>query len=137
MYILDTDTVSHHQHGHERVVVRITSVPQSDLTVSTITLAEQMRGCWNAVHKARTDSELVAAYDLCRRIVDYYSRRRLVDFSQNAANQFRALRQAGVRVGTQDLRIASIALTLGAVLVSCNKSDFQQVPSLTIEDWTI
>ncbi len=137
MYLLDTDTVSHHQYGHEQVTRRISALPPGEIAVSTITLAEQMRGCWNAVNKARTDSELIWAYDLCRRITEYFSRRTLVDFTQAASGQFRQLRQQGIRIGTQDLRLAALALTLDATLVSCNVNEFRNVPNLKVEDWTI
>jgi tRNA(fMet)-specific endonuclease VapC len=46
-----------------------------------------------------------------------------------------ALRHARIRVGTQDLRIASIALAHNALLVSANLQDFEQVPGLRVEDW--
>ena len=135
-YLLDTDTVSHHQRGHLRVTRQIAAESATDLLVSTVSLAEQMRGCWNAVNKARTDSELVAAFDLCRRINRYYARLALVDFTHAAAERFHALRAQGIRIGTQDLRIASIALTQGAVLVTGNVGEFRQVPGLTVDDWS-
>ena len=135
-YLLDTDTVSHHQRGHAGVLQRLASVPPSDVLISTITLAEQMRGCWNAVNKARSDEELILAHDLCRRVSEYYGRRSLVDLTKDALDRFHDLRRQGIRIGTQDLRIAAIALQLGAILVSCNLREFRKVPGLTVEDWT-
>ena len=41
-----------------------------------------------------------------------------------------------IRIGTMDLRIASIALVEGATVLSANASDFEKVPGLTIDDWT-
>jgi tRNA(fMet)-specific endonuclease VapC len=35
-----------------------------------------------------------------------------------------------------DLKIASIAIANDAVLVSRNLSDFEQVPDLSVQDWT-
>ncbi len=35
-----------------------------------------------------------------------------------------------------DLKIASIAMANEAILVSRNLKDFEQVPDLTVKDWT-
>lgn len=44
---------------------------------------------------------------------------------------------AKVRVGTKDLRIASIVLANNATLLTRNNRDFSRVPDLRSEDWTI
>lgn len=61
----------------------------------------------------------------------------VVPFDANAAETFGHLQSQRVRVATMDLRIASIALSRGLILVSRNIRDFGQVPGLQIEDWTI
>jgi tRNA(fMet)-specific endonuclease VapC len=40
-----------------------------------------------------------------------------------------------VRIGTMDLRIASLALTHETLLLSRNLVDFQKVPGLRVENW--
>jgi tRNA(fMet)-specific endonuclease VapC len=56
-------------------------------------------------------------------------------FDQPAAQQFLDLKAVRVRIGTMDLKIASIVLIHQATLLSANLRDFRQVPGLLVEDW--
>lgn len=58
-----------------------------------------------------------------------------MDFQQLAADHFVTLRKSGIRVGTMDLKIASIALANDALLLSANLIDFERVPGLRLENW--
>ena len=48
---------------------------------------------------------------------------------------FTRFRKQGIRIGTMDLRIASIALAHVATLLTRNTVDFAQVPGLCFENW--
>lgn len=56
-------------------------------------------------------------------------------FDARAADQFAVLRRQRIRVGTMDLKIASIALVNEALLVTANLRDFSLVPGLRCENW--
>lgn len=62
----------------------------------------------------------------------------IIRFSDAASAVFLDLRRQKIRIGTQDLRIASIVLaTEGGVLITRNRRDFSQIPGLAFEDWTV
>jgi tRNA(fMet)-specific endonuclease VapC len=46
-----------------------------------------------------------------------------------------SLKARHVRIGTMDLRIASIALSLDAIVLTRNLVDFERVPGLRVENW--
>jgi tRNA(fMet)-specific endonuclease VapC len=54
-----------------------------------------------------------------------------------AQNIFSQLRANKLRISTQDLRIAAIALSQDAVLVTRNQRDFAKIPTLKMEDWSL
>jgi tRNA(fMet)-specific endonuclease VapC len=60
-----------------------------------------------------------------------------VTFDASASAVFDGLGSRRLRVNTMDLRIASIALSRGLVLLTRNSVDFARVPGLAMEDWTL
>ncbi len=116
---------------------RLASVPPEEVAVTIITYEEQMRGWFAVVAQARTAAQQVEAYRKLRRFINQFSQINLVDCDADAANQFEQIRQAKVRVGTKDLRIAAICLANDATLLTRNSKDFGQVPGLKFEDWSL
>jgi tRNA(fMet)-specific endonuclease VapC len=51
--------------------------------------------------------------------------------------RFEDLRTMRLNIGSMDLRIAAIVREAGCVLVTRNVRDFQRVPELVIEDWSV
>jgi tRNA(fMet)-specific endonuclease VapC len=137
LYILDSDHVTLQQRQHPAVVERLAAVPADQVAVSIVTVEEQLRG-WLALIRrgAQTPGRLTAAYAGLHRAVAYFAQVNILDYSEAAASHFAALRAQKVRIGTQDLRIAAIALAASGVLVTRNRQDFHHVPNLVLEDWS-
>ncbi len=137
-YILDTDHVTLFQHNHLGIVQRAKEVGGSNIFITTVTLEEQLRGRLAGISRAATKPEhLAVAYKNLRRTLLYFCSVNLLDFNDAASNCYRSLLQQKVRIGTQDLRIAAIALVNQTTLVTRNQKDFSKVPDLALEDWTV
>ena len=141
MYLLDSDILSiiQDRHGEEfrRIEVRMASVDPRAVFVSIVTFQEQASGWDNYVRKARTSSGVVHGYQMFERLLSEFLRLNILSFDDAGAHIFDNLKRQKVRVGTMDLRIASIALSHDFTVVTRNTIDFDRVPGLRVEDWTI
>jgi tRNA(fMet)-specific endonuclease VapC len=70
------------------------------------------------------------------RLLREYQNRDILLFDDLAVAEFKRLKQRKIRIGTMDLRIASIVLVHGAILITMNRRDYEKVPGLRVEDWT-
>jgi tRNA(fMet)-specific endonuclease VapC len=75
------------------------------------------------------------AYARLARLVDFLSAWRIIPFDNRAAIKCDYLRKQRIRIGSQDLKIAAIAIVHDALLLSANIVDFRQVPGLMVESW--
>lgn len=60
----------------------------------------------------------------------------VLPFDERAAGHFDHLGRQRLRIGTQDLKIAAIALANDATVLTRNTIRFANVPSLQFEDWS-
>jgi len=137
MFILDTDHISLFQRNHQTVVARVSETPHDRLATTVITFEEQIRGRLDRIRKAKSDEEIVRAYKNLLATFIYFQSVRVIGFDEKSQTVFRSLREKKIRIGTQDLRIASVALANNATMVTRNCQDFISVPSLKIEDWSL
>jgi tRNA(fMet)-specific endonuclease VapC len=100
-----------------------------------IAVEEQLRAWLAQVHRVRDARKQVAPYDRLVRLIETLAEWEVTRWSERAADAFVRLRQERIRIGTQDLKIAALALVHDALLLSANLRDFQQVPGLRVEDW--
>ncbi|NJN58696.1 MAG: type II toxin-antitoxin system VapC family toxin [Leptolyngbyaceae cyanobacterium SL_5_9] len=139
MYILDTDHLSVLDRGGanaQHLLKRLASVSSRQVAASIISYEEQMRGWLSCISKAQSITQQVATYQQLKRQLVNYCTIPVLEFDEQAASVFQRIRKEYPRLGTMDLKIASIALVNQAVLLTRNSADFEQIFGLSIEDWT-
>ena len=138
MLIVDTDHLVEYQKGTSAESQRLKErlVRQSQPFGTTVITAEEiMRGWMAAIRRVREPRDQVSAYVKFRRLFEFFAVWQVFDFDASAAEQFDRLRLARIRVGTMDMKIASIVLAANATLLSRNRGDFEKIPGLVVEDW--
>lgn len=134
-YILDTDSVTFQQAGRGPILRRLAAVPTDAVCTTVVTLREQLRGRLAEVDRVTEGPALERAYTQLQATLRYFCKVNVLPLTAAAAARLAELREHKVRIGTQDLRGAAIALSVNAILVTNNRRDFDQVPGLIIEDW--
>jgi tRNA(fMet)-specific endonuclease VapC len=139
MVALDTDVLSILQSrqgdAYTRLAARIATSNEA-IYATIISFEEQMRGWLASAAKARTPEQYAAATRRLNEMRLDFETRAVLLFNDPAVAEFKRLKQLKIRIGTMDLRIASIALANSATVISRNLQDYQQVPGLQVEDWT-
>jgi tRNA(fMet)-specific endonuclease VapC len=139
LLILDTDHASLFLKGNDLVCDRIFQTEPEKLAIAVITAEEICQGWLSEINKhsqAAQSSRLLLAYSEFEKALDFFRTIQIVSFDINAYHQFEILRRQFRRLGTRDLRIAAITLSINATVITRNAKDFGQIPSLSIEDWS-
>jgi len=139
MILLDTDHISALQAdggaARDHLLRKMDSSEDQDFAVTIISLEEQMRGWLAEIHGELDFTRQVGGYERLAGLTSFYSHWTVVGYTTKAASQTIQLKKAKVRIGTMDLKIASIAKSLNVLLLTANEKDFGQVPGLRRENW--
>ncbi|MBK1632323.1 hypothetical protein CKO31_16580 [Thiohalocapsa halophila] len=137
MFVLDTDVLSLYLRGDRRLLLRLRAMPTAQPTTTIVTVQEMLQGRLAQVRRARTGHDRVSAYAWLQRTVEVLSGLLILPFDDAAEAEFSALSAGHLRLGSQDGKIAAIALSRRAILVSRNLQHFQSIPALRVQDWTV
>ncbi len=140
MYVLDTDHLGILQRAggaaYDALSRRIAGHAQADFFVTIVSFHEVIRG-WNAyIARAKDQAGIVHGYRQLEGILTDFAHAQVLPFDDHAAALFEDLRRQRIRIGTMDLRIASIARSRNMTVLTRNLVDFERVPELLVEDWT-
>jgi tRNA(fMet)-specific endonuclease VapC len=118
-------------------VERLDQLPPDDIATSIVSFHEQVQGWLAYLNRSRKPEQIVAAYEKLEIIWRWFLKMNVTSYSSDAQTCLSQIKRRCPRVKTLDLRIASIAVTTGATLLTRNLRDFFQVPGLRCEDWTV
>ena len=117
MVVLDTDMLSLLQRRqgdrYARLAARIAS-NNEEVYVTIVSFEEQTRGWMASCAGARTPEQYATATRRLNEMRLDFEDRAVLLFDDRAAAEFTRLKQLKVRIGTMDLRIASIVLANAA-----------------------
>jgi tRNA(fMet)-specific endonuclease VapC len=138
MLILDTDHLTEYQKGTSAEAQRLKQrleEAEEPFGTTIITVEEVMRGWMAAIRRTTDPVRQINAYRKLRQLFRFFATWDVLDWTPASATRFSELKTAKTRIGTMDLKIASIALANDATLLSRNVKDFQNVPGLRVVDW--
>lgn len=134
LYILDTDHLSLLQRGHTLLQQNLQNIPLEQRAITMITVAEQIQGRLAIVHRNHSEEEVSRGLLRLWEAIRFYGQLYVLPYDEEAVVIYETLRQRKIRVGTQDMRIAAIALRWQATLLTRNYKDFSRIPDLMIAD---
>jgi tRNA(fMet)-specific endonuclease VapC len=132
MYLLDTNIVSYWMRGDSRIIKMMRSHNPSDLSLSTITLAEIHYGIEKSPIKKKERRV---------KIERIQSQLAIFPFNEPAALKYGRIRASlekkGLPISERDLQIAAIALANKLCVVTHNTREFSRIDKLDVEDWAL
>jgi tRNA(fMet)-specific endonuclease VapC len=141
MFLLDTDNISILERKtapfYGRLWSRMTVHPVSAFYYSIVSVQEQVLGANLYISHAKAPAGVLQGYETMETVLTEFRKAQVLGFDVQAAAEYASLRALKVRIGTLDLRIASIALSRKLTVLTRNLRDFTLVPGLNVEDWTV
>lgn len=131
-YLLDTNAVSTFLNGRSKALChRIASATPGDFAMCSVVWAELYFGAKKSQHPEKT----------IERVTSFASAFPCLSFDQTSARHYGEIRadleKIGNPIGPNDLMIAAIARSHGLIVITNNTREFERVPSLQWEDWTV
>ncbi len=138
MILLDSDHVSiliDHRDARRKPLLARLGATVDERALPIVVVEEQLRAWLGEIRRTNEVHRQIVPYLRLLKSLDFLLRWKMIGWNELAADQFKRLRKSGVRIGTQDLKIACTALASDALLLSANLRDFERVPGLQVADW--
>src|SRR5688500_9604147 len=119
------------------LATRLSEVPEDEVVTCVVVFEEQTRGWTAQIAKMQTGTQFDRPYASLVTTLNIYCSMTVRPFDERGANHFDNFRRERIRLGTQDLKIAAIALANDASVLTRNTRDFARVPDLRFQDWSM
>ena len=136
IYVFDTDHLSLYGRANPCLIAKLRE-SEIRLTTTVINVEEQLRGRLAQVSEIKDGENQSTAYQLLTDTILMLSEFDVLQYDAKAREIYQLLKTQRIRVGTQDMRIASIVIAYNGILLTRNRKDFEKIPNLMIEDWTV
>jgi len=129
LYFLDTNMVIYIQRGIPSVLSKLAAIGQERIALPALVAAELAYG---------VDKSAFPEHN--RQVLErFLQRMTILPWTHAAmwhyAHHYHLLRKTGQKIGQNDLLIACQALAAGAVVVTNNTREFEQIEGLQLENW--
>jgi tRNA(fMet)-specific endonuclease VapC len=108
---------------------------QAQVFVTVITAQETFEGWFALINRQKAGMAQTAAYAQFLKSLETLVKFAILPFDEDAARVFERLQERRIRIGTMDLKLASICLAHEATLLTRNHVDFSKVPDLRADNW--
>jgi tRNA(fMet)-specific endonuclease VapC len=137
MLILDTDHLTAmitDRATSDLLMARLQASPD-DMGTTIINVDEKLRGWQAKVAKARRDADIVRFYAKLQTSDEQLGQGLILPYDEPAARFCEDIRKLKLGIGAMDAKIAAIALSRDATVLTRNLRDFERVPGLRVENW--
>ncbi len=131
-YFLDTNMCIYYLKGkYPALLVKVLSLNPADIKIPAVVKAELIYG---AEKSSRRDANL-------EKIMAFLSPFEIVPFGDSSTFSYGETRafldRAGLPIGPNDLLIAATVLSERGILITNNIKEFERIPGLLLENWTM
>lgn len=138
MILLDSDHLSVLRYRTSGRAVRLSerldaAAVEHLIGTTVVNVEESMRGWMASIAKERSPLRQVGPYRELAELFNFYSSLAIAPFNEPAVERFQTYSR--VKIGVSDRKIAAVAVTQSALLLTANRRDFEQIPGLRFENW--
>ncbi len=135
--ILDTNHYRELLHRTKLGTVLDERLPDAnaDAFTTIVTVQEILQGWTAEINRHKSGRDQIKAYEQFQNAIGDFANITILPFDEEAAEAFHRLQSLRLNVGSIDLKIAAIAVSHSALLLSRNLKDFAKLSDLRVENW--